>query len=76
MDLPPLQHFNSNGVDALGYENVQRIIHKPVPGDPRQTRKLWAGNAHAEMRPVARITGTCMPSMGGALVNHLQLAGL
>ena len=48
-------------------------MHQPVALHARETPEGLGHHPHAEVPGTSR--GACVPGMGGALVQHLQLAG-
>jgi len=63
-------------MQALVYEILQCIIHKPMARHASFTYELGAVDAYPKMGPHARAIGADMPSMGSAFVDHLQKLGV
>ncbi len=71
-----LERFDGDGVDALGNEKVQCIIHKAMARDARLPFEQWGRDTHPEVRAIALGAGTGMAGMRSAFVDHFQVRGL
>ena len=65
--------LDGQGVDALGDQMAQGIIHKAMSGDSGQAREALARDAHGEM---ASFSGAGMARMQVAVVDDFEGPGL